>query len=101
MVNDPAHLKNQSMLDIEQNLSTVSVVLDKNMQRIGTIDPSQQTRVRRERNDGILDNGKMSLEGFGILLQQSIDEAKELHDTLVLSKILVSCERWMRQSVSA
>jgi hypothetical protein len=84
------HLKDESMFDVEQNLATVAVVLDQNVQRIGALDPSEQTRVWRKGNDGILDDREVTLERFRILLEKSVDETEELHDSLILSKILVT-----------
>ena len=76
MVEVRRHLQNESMFDVEEDLATVSVVLDENMQRIGTVDPSEQTGIRRERNDGVFDDREMSLERFGILLEKRIDETE-------------------------
>lgn len=80
------------MLDVEEDLATVAVVLDQHMERIRTVDPSEESRVGRERNDGVLDDGEVSLERLSVLLQERVDESKELHDSLVLSQILVSFE---------
>ena len=91
MIEIGRHLEDESMFDVEEDLSTVSVVLDEDVQRVGTVDPTEETRVRRERNDGIFDNGEVSLERLGILLQERVDETEELHDSLVLSEILVTC----------
>lgn len=35
----------------------------------------------------------MSFEGFGILLQQGIDETEKLHDSFVLTQVLVTLEQ--------
>lgn len=80
------------MLDVEENLSTVAVVLDEDVKRVGTVDPSEETRVGRERDNGVLDNREMALERLGILLEEGVDETEELHDPLVLTKIFVALE---------
>jgi hypothetical protein len=80
------------MLDIEENLSAVAVILDEDVESIGAVDPSEKTRVGRERNDGILDDGEMTLERLRILLKKGVDETEELHDPLVLTEILVTLE---------
>lgn len=79
------------MLNVEQNLTAVAVILDEDVQRVGVIDPAEQTGIRREWDDRILDDREMALEGFRIFLQKRVDETEELHDSLVLSKVLVSC----------
>lgn len=81
------------MLDVEEDLAAVSVVLDEYVQRVGAVDPSEEPRVGRERDDGVLDNGEMSLERLRVLLQEGVDEAEELHDSLVLTEILVTCRK--------
>jgi hypothetical protein len=80
------------MLDVEQNLPAVTVVLDEDVERVGVVDPAEETGIRRERNDRVLDDREVTLEGLRVLLQQRVDETEELHDPLVLSKVLVSCE---------
>ena len=76
MIEIGRHLEDESMFDVEEDLSTISVVLDEDVERIGTVDPTEETRVRRERDDGVLDDGEMSLERFGILLQERVDETE-------------------------
>lgn len=80
------------MLDVEQNLPAVAVVLDEDVERVGVVDPAEETGIGRERNDRVLDDREVTLEGLRVLLQQRVDETEELHDPLVLSKVLVSCE---------
>lgn len=45
-----AHLGHQAALDIEQDLSRLSVFLDESVESVGMRHPSNKTRVRAERN---------------------------------------------------
>jgi len=85
-----SHLRHQPVLNIEKDFSVVSVVLDQNVERIAVRHPSKKTRVRRQGNDSVLLNVKVSLETFRIDGKQSVDESEQLHNSLVLSKILVT-----------
>lgn len=81
------------MLDVEQDLATVAVVLDENVEGVRIVDPAEKTRVWRQGDDGVFDDREMPLERLGVLLKQRVDEPEKLHDSLVLSKILVTCTR--------
>jgi hypothetical protein len=56
------------MLYVEKDLAAVAVVLDENVERIGAVDPSEESRVGRERDDGVLDDREMALERLRVLL---------------------------------
>lgn len=85
------YLEDEAMFDVEQDLAAVAVVLDENMQRVCAVDPTEQSGVGRKRDDWVLDDREVALERLRVLLKQGVDEAEELHDSLVLTKILVSC----------
>lgn len=70
-----------------------SVVLDQDVQCVCVVDPSQETRVRRERNDGIGLYHEMAFECLRILAEKRVDQAEELHDPLVLPEIFVTFEQ--------
>lgn len=70
-----------------------SVVLDEDMQGVGVVQPANQSRVRCQRDDGVRLDHKMALERLGIFAEQSIHKPEELHDTLVLSQILVTFKK--------
>lgn len=78
------------MLDVEQNLSTLSVVSNEDVHGVGILNPSDETRVRRERSDGVALDVKVSLETLWIVGEEGVDETEELHDSLILTKILVT-----------
>lgn len=92
------HLENETVFDIEKDLATVAVVLDENVERVGTVDPTEESRVWRQRDDRVLDDGEVALEGLGVDREESVDKTKELHDSLVLAEILVS---WKGSSARA
>lgn len=81
------------MLNVEEDFAAVAVVLNENVQRVGAVDPSEESRVRRERDDGILDNREMAFERLRVLLQKRVDETEQLHDSFILAEILVTCRR--------
>ena len=78
------------MLDVEQDLATVAVILDENVQGVGAVDPAEKSRVGRERDDGVLYDREVTLKRLGVVREECVDEAEELHDPLVLPQVLVS-----------
>lgn len=57
------------MLDVEQNLPAVTVVLDEDVERVGVVDPAEETGIGRQRNDRVLDDGEVTLEGLRVFLK--------------------------------
>jgi hypothetical protein len=84
------NLKDESMLDVEQDLPAISVVSDEDVEGVGILNPSDEARVWRERRDGVALNVKMALERLGVRREKGINETEELHNSLVLTKILVT-----------
>lgn len=84
------HLLHEPMLNVDENLSRLSVTLDQHVKSITILDPSKQTCTRRKRSDGVRLNAQVSLGSFLIGRQQRVDKTKELHDSFVLSQIFVS-----------
>ena len=86
------NLEDEPVLDVEQDLARVAIVLNEYVERVGAVDPAEKTRVGRERDDGVLDDRQVALERLWVDREERVDEPKELHDALVLPKILVACE---------
>jgi len=85
------NLLHEPMLDIHQNLPAISVALDEHVQRITVLHPSKQTRSWRKRCNGELLDTEMPLGTFLVGAKKGIDETEELHDSLVLTQVFVSC----------
>lgn len=85
-----SYLKHEPVLDIEQDFPAFSVVPNQDMQCVAVLDPSQQTSVRRQWNRGIALNVKVAFEAVVIHCEKGIDETEELHDTFVLTQVLMS-----------
>jgi hypothetical protein len=79
------HLLHEPVLDIDENLSRLSIALDQHVKRVTVLYPSEQTCTRRQGSDRVGLNAQMP---FGSLLvggEQSVDQTEQLHDSLVLS----------------
>lgn len=65
-------------------------VPDEYMKGIVVGNPADQAAVGGERYDGIALDAQMSVGCLAIIGQQRIDEAEQLHHSLILAKILVT-----------
>lgn len=84
------YLKHESVLDVEQDLSRLAVVSDKNVKCVAVLHPAQQSSVRAQGNDRVTLDVQSAFEALSIDREQGIDETVELHDSLVLTEILVT-----------
>lgn len=88
------------MLDVEEDFAALAVVPDEDVHGVGVRNPSDETRVGRERGDGVALDVEVTLERLRIVREERVDETEELHDTLILSKILVTWKAATRVSAS-
>ncbi|KAI6776023.1 hypothetical protein HG530_002781 [Fusarium avenaceum] len=87
------HLQHDAMLDVEQDLATLTVFPNKNVEGVAVGNPPQQTTILRQRDCRIALDVKMALEAFRVVRQQGIAEAEQLHNSFVLTNILVALEQ--------
>lgn len=78
------------MLNIEKNLSRFSIVLDENVHGVRILNPSNETRVRRQRGNRVTLDMEMTFETFRVMGQKGVDKTEKLHDPFILTKILVT-----------
>lgn len=83
------YLKHQAIFDIQQDLPALPIIPNENVKSITVLHPSEETGVRCQRDNGISLDVKVPLEACRVHREQRIDEAEELHDALILAKILV------------
>ena len=62
------------------------------MQGVAVLHPSQQTCVRSQRNDRVTLDMEAPLETVRIDGEKRVDQAKQLHDSLVLTQIFMALE---------
>lgn len=74
------------MFNVEENLATVAVVFDEDVERIRALHPSEESGIGREGDDRVFDDREVPLERLRIFLQERIDETEQLHNPLVLSE---------------
>lgn len=84
------YLKHESVLNIEQDLSRLSVVSHKDVKCVAVLHPTQQSGVRAQGNDRVTLDVQSAFEALSIDREQGVDEAVELHDSLVLTEILMA-----------
>lgn len=84
---------NNPVLQIEQQALLLAILFDKRMQRVAIEQPLEQTAVLRERYHTVALNGQITPRCLVILEQQVVDEAEDLHDTLVLAQVLVAFQQ--------
>lgn len=68
------------------------MVSDELIQGITVKNHADETSHVTQRNDGVSPNRQVLLAGLWINLAQSIDQAEQLHDSLILSDVLVTLE---------
>ena len=85
-------LLHETMFDIDKNFPGLAVPLDEHVHRIAVLYPTEETCSWRKRRNGVLLDAEMPLGALLIRAEKGIDKAEELHDSLVLSQILVSCQ---------
>lgn len=78
------------MFNIHQDFPLVSVLFDENVNGVAVGDPTEQTGTRGKRSYRKSLDAEMSLGGFVIIIKKSVDQTEQLHDTLVLSQVLVA-----------
>eukprot|EP00964_Phaeocystis_antarctica_P060702 scaffold36200_cov63-Phaeocystis_antarctica.AAC.5 len=90
-------LRHQPLLHLERDAARRAVVLHECVQRVAAIDPRDQPRARGERHDGIAVDGEVGTARLVCRVgKQCVDEAEELHHTLVLPEVLVALEQEVR-----
>ena len=66
---------------------------DEGMERVGVGHPANEARVRRQRNDSIACNAQVPLSCRSVIGQHVVDQAKQLHHSLILPQILMTLHR--------
>lgn len=84
------HLLHEPVLNVHQNLPRLSIPLDEHVQGIAVRHPSDQTRSRGKRRDRVLLHTEVTLGAFLIGCEECVDQSEELHNSLILSEILVA-----------
>ena len=69
------------------------MLLDQDVQRVRVLHPSDQPRVLTERNDGVPSDLQVFLVGLRVDRQERIDQSKQLHDTLILTNVLMTLQK--------
>lgn len=78
------------MLNIHQDFPLVSVLFNENVNGVTVGNPTEQTGTRGKRSYRKSLDAEMSLGGFVVIFKKSVDQTEELHDTLILSQVLVA-----------
>ena len=81
------------MFNVQKNFPRFSILPHQCMQGIAMRDPSNQTRVGRERDDRVPLNREIPLPCFIVIENDVVDETKQLHNPLILSEILMTFEK--------
>lgn len=68
----------------------LSILSDKDLQSVTILYPGEQTGLGLEWNDGETGYLKVLLLGFGIVVKQSVDKSKQLHDSFILTQVFTS-----------
>jgi hypothetical protein len=84
------HLQHDSVLNVEQDTSAFAVLLDQGVKGVGVTDPSEQTGALRQRDCREALDREMALETLAIIVKKRVAQAEKLHNTLVLTNILVT-----------
>ena len=96
------HLQHDTMFDIEQDLSAVAIFPNKHVQSVTVRHEPEKTRLSTKRDRRIALDVEMSLSRLNVVRQQSIAETEQLHNTLILTDILVTFENMgMRLAIAA
>jgi hypothetical protein len=61
-----SHLQHESLFNIDENLSRVPIFPNQQVQRVGSRNPSEKSRVRAERNNWIAFDIEVSFETFRV-----------------------------------
>lgn len=70
----------------------MQAVPDESMQGVGVGYPSNETRVGRQGNDSIACYAQVPLCCGSVVGQHVVDQAEELHHTLILPQILMTLD---------
>ena len=87
------HLDHEAMLDVQQNLARLAIVANQRVQCVRIRHPAQHACVMTEWRDCVALDTQIVLVRTPVRSQQRVDEAEELHCSLVLAQILVSLEQ--------
>mmetsp|Transcript_10854 Transcript_10854/g.22568 ORF Transcript_10854/g.22568 Transcript_10854/m.22568 type:complete len:327 (-) Transcript_10854:940-1920(-) len=86
------HGHHQPVLDVQGDLPRLPELPDQRVQRVAVGHPPDQARVGAQRGHRVPRNAQVVLRGGAVVLQQRVDQAEELHHTLVLPQVLVPLE---------
>lgn len=81
------------MFNVQQNLLLFSPVSDKSMEGVTVRHPPYQTRVGGKRDDSKPLDSQVAPEGVWVTNEESVDQTKELHHPLILSKVLMTLQQ--------
>lgn len=81
------------MLNVDESFLLLAIISDQHMKRVTMWNPTDQSTIGTERNDGVTLDRQVPSESVGIVEQQCIGESKELHDSFILSKIFMSLQQ--------
>jgi len=91
------HHEPEAVLHVEQHLAAVAVVADELVEGVAVGHPADDADVVAQGRHGVAPDGQVAPARLGVVGQERVDEAEELHDALVLAQVLVDLQQQQQQ----